>query len=196
MFMEKKLFIPLILGTNRKDRESEKAAKYVLVRLDEHPEIETRLFDAREFKFPQDDYGEDLKEAFPEYRDAVIRADGLVIVSPEYNHGYPGVLKMILDTLLREYVHKPVGLVGVSAGSHGGARVIEQLVGVSRELGLIATFTDLRFGPVGNLFDENGEIKEEFKEKYVKMSANFLEELVWMAKVMRWGRENLPSQYH
>ena len=49
------------------------------------------------------------------------RSDALVIVAPEYNHGYPGMLKHVLDTNLHEYVHKAVGVVGVSAG-FGGAR--------------------------------------------------------------------------
>ena len=77
-----------------------------------------------------------IKDLFPEWRDAIIRADGLVIVTPEYNHGYPGTLKAVLDLLLREYVHKAVAFVGVSAGIWGGTRVIEAMVPMVRELGL------------------------------------------------------------
>jgi len=55
-------------------------------------EIETRLYDVADFHLPQDDYGQGLKDVFPEWRDAVTKADGLVIVAPEYNHGYPGSL--------------------------------------------------------------------------------------------------------
>ena len=54
--------------------------------------------------------------------------DGLVVVTPEYNHGYPGVLKSVLDLLLKEYIHKAVAFVGVSAGPWGGTRVIEAMV--------------------------------------------------------------------
>ena len=57
---------------------------------------------------------------FPEWRDAIVKADGLVIVTPEYNHGYPGVLKSVLDLLLKEYIHKAVAFVTVSAGPWGG----------------------------------------------------------------------------
>ena len=56
------------------------------------------------------------------------RADALVIVAPEHNHGYPGPLKHVLDTNLKEYVHKAAGIVGVSAGVFGGARVIQNLI--------------------------------------------------------------------
>ena len=82
---------------------------------------------------------------FPEWRDAIIRADGLVIVTPEYNHGYPGSLKSVLDLLLKEYIHKAVALVGVSSGPWGGTRVIEACVPMVRELGLAVTFSDLNF---------------------------------------------------
>ncbi len=90
---------------------------------------------------------------------------------------------------LEEYIHKVVGLVGVSAGPFGGSRVIEQMVQVVRELGLAVTFTDLNFSKVRDAFDEQGNLKEE---KYVGRAAKFLNELVWMARVFRHGRGNIP----
>ena len=111
-----KLFIPLILGTNRKDRESEAPAKWVYSRMQLRDDIEPAYFDVREFVLPQDNYGTEIADLFPEWKDAVTRADGLVIVTPEYNHGYPGILKSVLDLLLKEYIHKAVAFVGVSAG--------------------------------------------------------------------------------
>jgi len=56
----------------------------------------------------------------------------------------------------KEYVHKVVGICGVPAGPFGGARVIEQLLPVVRELGLVTIFEDVNFGKVGTLFDERG----------------------------------------
>ena len=151
-----KLSIPLILGTNRKDRESEQVAKWVFSKIQERDEIESLFFDVRDFELPRDDYGTSIGHLFPEWRDAIIKADGLVIVSPEYNHGYPGILKSVLDTLLKEYIHKAVALVGVSAGPFGGTRVIESMVPMVRELGLAVTFTDLHFPKVSKIFGENG----------------------------------------
>ena len=130
---------------------------------------------------------------FPEWRDAIIRADGLVIVTPEYNHGYPGILKSVLDLLLREYVHKAVAFVGVSAGPWGGTRVIEAAVNVVRELGLAVTFTDLNFPGIASKFDDEGNLLDTAYERRVK---DFLDELVWMATTLRWGRENVPSKFH
>ena len=90
---EPKLFIPVLLGTPRKKRESQDVAEWVCSQLRQREEIETQLFDVCDFKLPHDHYGQEIKDQFPEWRDAIIRADGLVIVTPEYNHGYPGSLK-------------------------------------------------------------------------------------------------------
>lgn len=188
-----KLFIPIILGTNRKERESENVAKWVFSKMREHSEIETELFDVRDFEMPLDNYGREIKDSFPAWRDAIVRADGLVIVSPEYNHGYPGTLKSVLDLLLREYVHKAVALVGVSAGPFGGVRVVEALVPMVRELGLAVTFTDLNFPKIREKFDESGNLLDDAYNERVN---GFLDELIWMSKTLRWGRENLPSKYH
>jgi NAD(P)H-dependent FMN reductase len=187
------LFLPMLLGTNRKLRKSELAARWLLSEMQKRPEIETHLFDVAEFALPRDDYGQEIKEQFPEWRDAIIRADGLVIVTPEYNHGYPGPLKAVLDLLLREYVHKAVAFVGVAAGPWGGTRVIEALVLTARELGLAVTFTDLNFPKIHRVFDAEGKLLEPAFEK---RAADFLDELVWMSRVLKWGRANVPSRYH
>lgn len=184
---DKPLYIPLILGTARQGRESEHVASFVLSEMKKRPEIETELIDIRELKMTLIDAGQSMAD--PDYVKKIVRADGLAIVTPEYNHGYPGLLKHALDMCLEEYIHKAVGFVGVSAGPFGGSRVIENLLPVVRELGLAATFTDVNFSKVGEAFDEQGGLKEE---KYVGRVAKFLNELVWMSRVLRYGRENIP----
>ena len=189
-----RLFLPILLGTPRQGRESENVAKWLLAKMQERShEIETQLFDVRDFDLPKDHYGTEIGERFPEWRDAIIRADGLVIVTPEYNHGYSGALKSVLDLLLKEYIHKAVAFVGVSAGPWGGTRVIEACVPMVRELGLAVMFSDLNFPLVKSKFDENGNLLDEAYENRV---TGFLDELVWMSRTLRWGRENLPSKYH
>jgi NAD(P)H-dependent FMN reductase len=188
-----KLFLPVLLGTNRKKRNSVHAAKWLVAEMGKRSEIETRLFDAADFVLPHDDYGQGIKDLFPEWRDAIIRADGLVIVTPEYNHGYPGSLKAVLDLLLREYIHKAVAFVGVSAGPWGGTRVIEAMVPMVRELGLAVSFTDLNFPFVQKTFDAEGKL---LNQAFEKRANDFLDELVWMSRTLQWGRENVPSKFH
>ena len=181
------LFIPVILGTVRKGRASENVAKFVFEQVKKRDGVETVLVDIRELKFPTDDAGEQIKD--PGFSETCERADGLVLVVPEYNHGYPGMLKHALDSNLKEYIHKAVGICGVSAGGFGATRVIENLLPVLRELGLVTIFWDGNFSGAGNLFDENGKIRDE--ATHVKRMDKFLGELVWMSKVLRYGRENI-----
>jgi NAD(P)H-dependent FMN reductase len=187
------LNIPVLLGTSRKLRKSALVAKWLVGEMEKRSEISTRLFDVADFALPHDDYGQEIKHLFPTWRDAIVAADGLVIVTPEYNHGYPGSLKAVLDLLLREYIHKSVAFVGVSAGPWGGTRVIEAMVPMVRELGLAVTFTDLNFPFVQKTFDEQGKLLDNAFEQRVK---GFLDEVVWMSRVLKWGRANVPSKFH
>jgi NAD(P)H-dependent FMN reductase len=187
------LLLPVLLGTNRKQRLSVHPARWLLGEMEKRPEIQTRLFDVSEFALPHDDYGQEIKHLFPDWRDTIIKADGLVIVTPEYNHGYPGTLKAVLDLLLREYVHKTVAFVGVSAGPWGGTRVIEAMLPMVRELGLAPTFSDLNFPKVQKTFDAEGKLLDPAFEKRAQ---DFLDELVWMSRTLKWGRENVPSKFH
>ena len=144
--------------------------------------LETELIDVRDFlhkatqgTFPgQEELGEKLK-----------RADGYVIVSPEYNHGFPGELKLFLDTFYQEYARKPFGICGVSMGPNGGVRAVEQLRLVAIEFHAVPIREAVYFRNVGDLFDEQGQIKDQEYEKFAKA---FLEELVWFAKTLKQGR--------
>ena len=119
------------------------------------------------------------------------RADAIVIVSPEYNHSFPGLLKHVLDSCLKEYIHKAAGIVGVSAGPFGGSRAIENLLPILRELGLVSIFWDVNFGNVYKAFDPSGRLLDE---AYIRRAAKFIDELIWMAKVLRYGREQVALQ--
>src|SRR6266704_2624091 len=165
--MERPLFIPIILGTARQGRESEDAANFVFEQTKKRAGVETELIDVRTLP---------------------MRCDGLIIVSPEYNHSFPGLLKHALDMNLKEYIHKAVGICGVSAGPFGGARVIETLLPVMRELGLVTIFNDVNFGHAAKIFGEDGKLLDE---SFVSRTAKFLDELIWMSRVLRHGRENI-----
>src|SRR5215831_8056283 len=181
------LSIPVILGTTRKGRMSAHAARFVFDQLQKREGITSELIDIAELSLPTDDAGEAAKD--PRFSAAMERADAIVIVSPEYNHSFPGLLKHVLDTCLKEYIHKAAGIVGVSAGVFGGARAIEHFQPVLRELGLVSIFWDVNFGSVHKVFDPNGNLLDA---AYVGRADKFLKELIWMAKVLRYGRETIP----
>jgi NAD(P)H-dependent FMN reductase len=184
---ERPLFIPIILGTARQGRQSENVARFVFEETKKRADVETELIDVRDLSMKLDDAGEQMKD--PRFAAAIERCDGLIIVTPEYNHGYPGLLKHALDMNLKEYIHKAVGICGVSAGPLGGARVIEGLLPVMRELGLVTIFWDVNFGNVEKIFDEHGKLLDQ---RYIGRLDKFLNELIWMARVLRHGREKVP----
>jgi len=180
------LYIPVILGTTRKGRMSAHAANLLVSEIGKREGVETDLIDIAKLPLPTDDAGAGVKDAG--FSEKMSRADAIVIVSPEYNHGYSGLLKHVLDSCLKEYIHKPAGIVGVSAGPFGGTRVIENFLPVLRELGLVAIFWDVNFGNVSKVFDPSGKLLEE---AYVRRTDKFLKELIWMAKTLRHGRDNI-----
>src|SRR5438552_2225271 len=93
--MEHPLFIPVILGTARKGRESEHAAKFVFEQTKKRAGVETEFIDVRTLPMKLDDAGEQMKD--PKFSATIERCDGLIIVTPEYNHSFPGLLKHALD---------------------------------------------------------------------------------------------------
>src|SRR5215467_10510874 len=184
---DRPLFIPVILGTVRSGRMSEHVARLVASEMEKRRGVETELIDIAKMQLSTSDAGEAIKE--PEFAGKMERADAIVIVSPEYNHGYCGLLKHVLDSCLKEYIHKAVGIVGVSAGPFGGSRVIQNLLPVMRELGLVTIFWDVNFSTVQKGFSAEGNLVDS---SYIRRVDKFLKELIWMSQTLRHGRENIP----
>ncbi len=182
------LSIPVILGTTRQGRKSAHAARFVASQLEQRDGVRTELIDIAELPLPVDDAGEGIKDR--KFSSKMNRADGIVIVAPEYNHSFPGLLKHVLDSCLKEYIHKAAGVVGVSAGPFGGTRVVQSLLPVLRELGLVTIFWDLNFGSVGEAFDGEGRLRDR---AFVRRADKFLGELVWMSRTLRYGREHFEQ---
>jgi NAD(P)H-dependent FMN reductase len=180
------LNIPVILGTSRKGRASVHVARLLAELLNRRAGVCSDVIDIASLPLPVDDAGEAIKDAA--FAAAISAADGLVIVSPEYNHSFPGLLKHTLDSCLSEYVHKAVGLVGVSSGPFAGIRVVQSLLPVVRELGLVTIFWDINIGQVGKVFSEDGRLLDD---AIIRRSERFIRELIWMSKVLRYGREHV-----
>lgn len=170
--MDKKLFIPIILGTARENRESEKVANFVLMEAKKYG-LTTELIDVRNYASSAT---QTLKKDIKDSLSATIqRANGLIIVSPEYNHGYPGELKIFLDNFYQEYFYKPLAICGVSAGNLGGARMAEQLRLVAIEMHMIPIREAVYFSSVKNLFDGENDIKDSSYAERLKIMFKELE---------------------
>jgi NAD(P)H-dependent FMN reductase len=182
----KPLHIAVLEGTTRVKRDSIHAARLVAEIGREQKGVEIIFVDPIEYPFHGD--GNDPEGKNPRYTDVTITADAFFIVTPEYNHSFPGSLKRMLDSELANYVHKPVAFAGVSSGRWGGIRAIEALNQTVRELGLVSTFTDVQFPNVATLFDTDGTLLEPIYRRLVEKA---YAELIWMAKTLKWGRDHL-----
>lgn len=176
------MFIPVILGTAREGRQSEKVAKFLLQEVLGYGGIESELIDVRDYLVcftKRNNEAPQIKALGEKFK----KADGFIIVFPEYNHSYPGELKLLLDSFYwPEYEKKPVGLAGVSMGPFGGARALDQLRAVFVELKAVNIREAVYFGGISNLFDENGVIKDVSYNDRIKI---FLDELTWYAKALK-----------
>ena len=142
--MEKKpLTIHVIIGSTRQNRFGEKPARYIFDELKKKENIQVDLVDLRDWPLPffdepispasnKGNYSNDLGK---KWASKVAEADGYIMVTPEYNHGYSAVLKNALDWVFPEWNGKPAGFV--SYGNAGGARAIEQLRQVVIELQMV-----------------------------------------------------------
>jgi NAD(P)H-dependent FMN reductase len=186
---QRPLSIPVILGTTRQGRMSAHAARFMVEQIEKRQGITTELLDITRLPLPVNDAGDGIKD--PVFAEKMARADALVIVTPEYNHSFPGLLKHILDSCLKAYIHKAAGIVGVSAGPFGGVRAIQDFLPVIRELGLVNIFWDVNFGNVSSVFDKSGKLLDQ---AFVKRADKFLNELVWMAQTLRYGRNKIALE--
>lgn len=187
-----KLVIAVISGSSREKRESIKAATFVASIGARFENVEIIFVDPKDFTFPND--GNDTEGKDPKYTEITSRADGFFIVTPEYNHSFPGSLKRMLDSEYENYFHKPVALAGVSNSAWGGVRAVESLLPVLRTMGLSTLQTAVYFPRVQDIFDGQGNILPEMKQKYTHSVRSEFEELIWMARTLKWGRKNIPER--
>jgi NAD(P)H-dependent FMN reductase len=190
--MAEKLTIAVLAGTTREKRESIKAAWYIAEFGRGLPDVEIIFVDPKEFYFPGD--GNDPEGKDPRYTEIVAKADAFFIITPEYNHSFPGTLKRMLDSELALYNHKPVAFAGASDGNWGGVRAVEALLTAIRETGLVALSWDIYFPYVNKMFDENNAIKPEHKERYDRNLGKIYKELIWMARLFKDGRRQLEVE--
>jgi NAD(P)H-dependent FMN reductase len=125
--------IQVILASTRPGRFCEKPAAWLMDRLSTRADLVAELIDLRDYPLPTFDQPappahtprDYANEEIARWARTVDEADGFVVVTPEYNHGYPASLKNALDHAFPELSRKPIAFVGY--GNHGGAGAIERL---------------------------------------------------------------------
>ena len=132
------MLIEVITGTTREGRFSEKVASWVLDGLAGRDDFDAEAVDLRDHPLPWFEGISPIRRGrdYPNEDVAglgrtIDRADGFIVRTAEYNHGYPAVLKNAMDWTFPEWNRKPISFVGW--GNVGGARAIEQLRQVAVE---------------------------------------------------------------
>lgn len=188
----------IVIGSARENRVSDRQAKWLKsVAEDIASDHEWNLVDLKEYDLPLMEEPlppmagkrPELTDAQNDYLKVMDEADGFIMVTPEYNHGMPAVLKNAIDTLDYQLIKKPVAIA--SHGVVGGARANEQvrLVVNSNLGGLPIPQSGTFFGVLSDLIDENGVLssKDSFNHKH---AVGMIESLVWHAAALKTAREN------
>ena len=170
--------ISIVLGTGRAHRESEKVARMLFEESSKYTTHISTYVDIREclatpFTMRHDEVtGKDNVW----YKNAT-HSTGFIFVLPEYNHGYPGEWKLLMDSLYKNaYLGKTVALVGVSSGQFGGVRAIEQAILTLSNRGMYVIKDALHFPFVETQFDSEGSlVHDEQKIRVQKFLTLFYE---------------------
>ena len=152
--------ILIISSSVRRDRKSHRVALWLKNYLTTNGHSGVGIADLKEYNFPLFDerlsYQKSPTDAMLDFAGKVKEADGVIIVTPEYNGSYPASLKNVIDLLGDEWNKKPVAMATVSEGSFGGSRVIVPLQFTLWKLGALTVPTVFQVPEVGKAFDENG----------------------------------------
>ncbi|UDL93863.1 NAD(P)H-dependent oxidoreductase [Lichenihabitans sp. PAMC28606] len=182
-----RLTIPVLLGSVRRDRQGIKAARLLMSELTKRGheavlvdplELQLPLLDRMYKEHPKGEAPDDLERLATLYR----RADGLMIVSAEYNHGIPPALKNLLDYFLEEYFWRPSGIVCYSAGQFGGVRAAMQLRMVLSELGMPSIPSLMPIPKIGQALADDGTPSDE---RTLTSLDRFLDEFEWYAAALK-----------
>ncbi len=183
--------ITVIAGTNREGSNTLKVAKTVATM---HRElgVEVKLVDLAGLPsalLSPGAYAE-KPEGFTEaFQKPVLDADGVVIVTPEYNGGFPGVLKLFIDMLPfpESFEKRPTAYIGLSAGASGALRPVEQLQMIFGYRNAF-NFNKRVFMPgIGDLLDESGAIKDDALRGRLREQAKDFQEFVAALRPVREG---------
>lgn len=178
--------ILVILGSTREGRIGEKVARWLMRKLENRTEADFELVDLLEYRLPiyEGPSGDAPSPLVRRWADTVDAADGYIVVTAEYNHGYPAPLKSALDHAYAEWRRKPVAFV--SYGGHAaGYRAVEQLRQVAVELQMVPIREQVGIQSPWAAFDEDGELTRPGAEDAVRQ---MVDDLLWWARALKHAR--------
>lgn len=163
--------IKVILGSSREGRNGKMVADWFMKQTDSYKSsLDFELLDLKDWAIPFFDnpvspaMGGEPTGVAKDWAAKIAEADGIIVVTPEYNHGYPAVLKNALDVIYKEWNYKPVSFVSYGAVS-GGIRAVEQLKQVTLELKMYPMHEEVNIHFVWQAFDEEGVPKDPSLEQ-------------------------------
>ena len=182
------LRLAIIVGSNREGRFGHVVANWFVTQVEPRADMVIDLIDLADIDLPIA-YPSRRSAAVDEYIDRIDIADAYVVVTPEYNHGYPAGLKQAIDLPQKEWRAKPVAFVSYG-GKAGGLRAVEQLRQVFAELHAMTVRDSVSFHMAHGLFDEFGEPLES--EGCTTTAKTMLDQLSWWAEALRTARTVRP----
>jgi len=186
--------ILIIMGSTRQNRQSEMVATYVAQLANKRTDLDFELIDLRDWDLPfynevagpMSLKGNYQNEIGKKWATKVGEADGYIIVTPEYNHGYSAVLKNALDYVYYEWNRKPVAFVSYGALA-SGARAVEQLRQVAVELQMAPIATAVMIPFIWSAFGEDGKPKDGGYDAQID---GLFTDLAWWTMALKKAREN------
>lgn len=178
--------LAVIIGSVRSGRIGPAVADWLLQGLKEHPDFQLDVIDLAELDLPA---ALDGGGATADFTGRIGAAEAFLVVTPEYNHGYPGQLKTAIDSAKEEWYAKPVALLSYG-GSVGGARAVEQLRLVFAELHTVTVRDSVNLRHAYDLIDETGGFRPP--QSAEAAVAQLLTRLHWWAVALRSARAAQP----
>jgi NAD(P)H-dependent FMN reductase len=170
--------LTLVVGTNRPDSNTRKVALEVR-RLYAELGVEIAWVDLAELPsgiFASSSYAQKPAD-FQPFSQAILDSSGLIIVTPEYNGGFPGVLKYFIDMLKfpESFERRPVCLIGLAAGVWGALRPVEQLQQLFVYRGALIYPDRVYLPKIGDLLDGEGRLtRSDLVERLRAQAAGFI----------------------
>jgi NAD(P)H-dependent FMN reductase len=185
---EHPLSIAVIVGSTREGRFAPVVADWFVKQARSRQDMDIDVVDLADVDLPLA-YPRSPGPELGDYLARVDRADGYVVVTPEYNHGYPAALKQAIDLPRRQWRAKPVAFVSYG-GLSGGLRAVEQLRQVFAELHATTIRDTVSFHMAHGAFDASGQPVES--EGCTSAAQVLLDQLAWWATALRTARHDRP----